>query len=321
MARYTNAAITAALSLWSINNATAWTSNTINRRSTILGAGSGSNVYASLEASLLSKPVELISSQAASTVSTVESAASSIFAPIQGALRQIIETEQALNNMEHTALSNAAKSLLSVLNSFDAFSANLSDAILSVPAAKLEKIISASIDAAKIYATNIDEALLNDPSIGPVLTSIQHKAMLLSPIIGEELASLPPSVGILASAGITYGIISTVLSIGEGPPPSSPYPLGRYDPSSARAYFDQRPMDVIARGVQIASLSAKFGSGLLKDKMDGKLEENQDKRGLELAQLLTRLGPTFSKFLRTRISSIGIGTIALTICAYKNIQY
>ena len=120
--------------------------------------------------------------------------------------------------------------------------------------------------------------------------------MLLSPIIGSELASLPPTVGILASAGITYGIIATVLSIGEGPPPSSPYPLGRYDPSSARAFFDKRPLDVISRGVEIASISTKFGLTVLKDKLDGKLEENQDERALELAALLTKLGPTFSKF-------------------------
>lgn len=138
--------------------------------------------------------------------------------------------------------------------------------------------------------------MLNDPTIGPILNEIQTNFQKLSPIIGEELASLPPSVGILASAGITYGIISTTLSIGEGPPPSSPYPLGRYDPSSARAYFDKRPLEVISRAVEIASISTKFGLGLLKDYLDKSLEKNEDKRALELAELLTVLGPTFSKY-------------------------
>ena len=302
MARYTNAAIAAALSLFSINNVSAWTSpstsSIANRRSSsILRAVPASNAYASLEASVLSsKSVEAMSSKASSAVSSVESAASSIFAPVQGALQQIIDSERALNNMEHTAVSNAARALLSILDSFDLFSADMYSKILSVPMETLQNIVSTSIDAAKTYATNIDEGLLSDPSIGPILTTLQNKAMLLSPIIGSELASLPPTVGILASAGITYGIIATVLSIGEGPPPSSPYPLGRYDPSSARAFFDKRPLDVISRGVEIASISTKFGLTVLKDKLDGKLEENQDERALELAALLTKLGPTFSKF-------------------------
>jgi hypothetical protein len=301
MARYTNAAIAAALSLWSINNASAWTSpstsSIVNRRSSsILRALPVSNPYASLEASVLSsKSVEAMSSKASSAVSSVESAASSIFAPVQGALQQIIDSERALNNMEHTAVSNAARALLSTLDSFDVINAEMYSKIFSLPIETLQKIISTSIDAAKTYATNIDEGLLSDPSIGPILTTLQNKAMLLSPIIGSELASLPPTVGILASAGITYGIIATVLSIGEGPPPSSPYPLGRYDPSSARAFFDKRPLDVISRGVEIASISTKFALAVLKDKLDGKFEENQDVRALELAALLTKLGPTFSK--------------------------
>ena len=50
----------------------------------------------------------------------------SVFAPIQSALNQIIETEKALNNMEHTALSNTAKALLNILTTFDSFSAGVS---------------------------------------------------------------------------------------------------------------------------------------------------------------------------------------------------
>eukprot|EP00979_Chaetoceros_neogracilis_P007194 scaffold1521_cov271-Chaetoceros_neogracile.AAC.2 len=75
--------------------------------------------------------------------------------------------------MEHTALSNAAKALLSVLNSFDAFTGNSSFTILSVRVSKLENIITTSIE----YATNIDEALLDDLSLGLVLNFIQQKAM------------------------------------------------------------------------------------------------------------------------------------------------
>lgn len=52
---------------------------------------------------------------------------------------------------------------------------------------------------------------------------------------------------------------------------------------------------MIGRGVEIASLSAVFLLGLAKDYADGKMDENADLRGEELAVLLTELGPTFSK--------------------------
>lgn len=301
MAKYTHAALIAALSLNSFSSVAAFTStNTISRRFKALEAKTV-DPYSTLESSVLSsKGVETAaSSSAAANIDTSNVNLDSVFAPIQSALNQIIETEKALNNMEHTAVSNTAKVLLNILTTFDSFTAGVSNAVLGlldIPYEKLKSIIDTSIQAAQTYATNVDQTLLNDPTIGPILNEIQTNFQKLSPIIGEELASLPPSVGILASAGITYGIISTTLSIGEGPPPSSPYPLGRYDPSSARAYFDKRPLEVISRAVEIASLSTKFGLGLLKDYLDKSLEKNQDKRALELAELLTVLGPTFSKY-------------------------
>jgi len=322
MAKYTNAALVCALTLMNLNGSSAWTQNS-NIRSTMRRSESALSAfrakvpipedpYVSLE-SIVTSPdtasksksvVEAVQAKAQVAQAAIENSVPSvnvevppsIFEPIQSALTKIIETEQALNNMEHTALSNAAKFLLNILNSFDEAYAFFASSILSVPAHALQEIISSSVAAAKSTAASVDVALLDNPIIGPVLNTIQQKAMALSPIIGEELASLPPSVGILASAGITYGIISTVLSIGEGPPPSSPYPLGRYDPSSARQYFDQRLGDVIARGVEIAGLSTKFALGLLKDYSDDKLEANADIRAKELAVLLTELGPTFSKY-------------------------
>lgn len=306
MAKYTNTAVTAALTIFSISGSAAWTTNSqvvgsragfVDRTNSALLAKSP---YESLESAVLSsKSVSDVAQTqveaVAKSASDVVSSPSSIFAPIQSILSEIIETEKALNNMEHTAVSNAAKALLSILNAFDDFTSSLASSLLSVPAETVKTIVSTSVDAAKTYATSMDDALLANPTIGPILNTIQAKAMALSPIIGEEIASLPPTVGILASAGITYGIVSTALSIGEGPPPSSPYPLNRYDPSSARNYFDQRPAEVISRAVEIAALSTKFGLSLLNDKLSNKLEENSDQRAKELAELLTTLGPTFIK--------------------------
>lgn len=317
MARYTNAALACALSLLSLNGSSAWTTSTSSdtimksMRSNINSNPSPSALsafrskvvddpYASLESAMsIVSPTSTSKSLSGVTLPSIELPSvhvpSSIFEPIQTALSQIIETEKALNNMEHTAVSNVAKTLLEILNSFDESYASFASSILAVPIHTLQEIVTSSVEAAKATATSIDDILLANAVLGPIVSTIQEKALALSPIIGEELASLPPSVGILVTAEITFLVITTVLSIGEGPPPSSPYPLGRYDPSSARQYFDNRLGDVIGRAVQIGGLSAKFALGILKDYSDNKMEENADLRGKELAVLLTNLGPTFSK--------------------------
>jgi len=41
--------------------------------------------------------------------------------------------------------------------------------------------------------------------------------------------------------------------------------------------------------------SLQFGLSLLRDKLDDKIADNEEQRGRELAELLTRLGPTFIK--------------------------
>ena len=48
--------------------------------------------------------------------------------------------------------------------------------------------------------------------------------------------------------------------------------MNRYDAAAARAYFDNRLGAVIARGVQVAALSTKFGLALLSDYIGGKLD-------------------------------------------------
>ena len=60
-------------------------------------------------------------------------------------------------------------------------------------------------------------------------------------------------------------MVSFVLDVGKGPPPSSPYPLGRYDPRAAREYFDTRGDTLVKRGVEVVVLSTKFGISLLND--------------------------------------------------------
>jgi len=66
---------------------------------------------------------------------------------------------------------------------------------------------------------------------------------------------------------------------------------------------------VVARGLEIFVQSLQFGLSLLRDKLDDKIADNEEQRGRELAELLTRLGPTFevgqSLSIRTDLLSPG----------------
>jgi len=166
----------------------------------------------------------------------------------------------------------------SVLNSLNAvdpssISSAVSDVMHSLKATVLDEIpfetinevFLTAIETAKTYATDFDETLLSSPFIGPVLTSIQEMVAMIIPIIGQELASLPPSVGLLASFIISYTVIGTVQSMGRGPPLSSPYPLGRYDANSAGTYFANRLGEMAERAAEITARSGAFGLMLLSD--------------------------------------------------------
>lgn len=142
----------------------------------------------------------------------------------------------------------------------------------TLPNEQIATIVRQSIDAVVQNTKSIDDALLSNPTIGPMLSTIQSKLITnIAPLVDKEtllsISSLPPSVGILSSAVITYSIVSTVLSFGEDAPPSSPYPLGRYDPKGARVYFDGRLSEVIGRGIEIGSQSLAFGLSILSDKV------------------------------------------------------
>lgn len=254
------------------------------------------NPYSSLESRIMNFDKSISADSLSVIGKTVDSTLSSLFQPLQNILNQIIDTEKALNNMEHTFISSVAQNLLNAINSIDNMTSNIESGIYNaIPLNNMNEIMSSVLTTAKTFTAHVDKSILSDPTFGPFVGIIQKQLEDLSPIIGSEFAELPPSLGLVASAGVTYVIVSTVLSISEGPPPSSPYPLGRYDPNIARAYFDQRPLEVIARAVEIAVKSTTFGLALLKDIANKEWEKNEEKRGLELAQLLTELGPTFIK--------------------------
>jgi len=113
----------------------------------------------------------------------------------------------------------------------------------------------------------------------------------------EKLLNLPPSVQIFGSAVVTYVLTSSALNsvADEGVSPEKPYPLNKYDADAAAAYFSSRPLLVLSRALQVLSTSAKFGTDLAMDILTDKFDENSDVRSIELAELLTTLGPSFIK--------------------------
>ncbi|VEU35291.1 unnamed protein product [Pseudo-nitzschia multistriata] len=119
----------------------------------------------------------------------------------------------------------------------------------------------------------------------------------LADLVETSAGALNTPETIAATTVISYVVVNALLTWGESPPPGKPYPIGKYDPVGARIYFDRRPLQVAARALTIASKSLAFALALVQDKLRGDetWTSNQEQRGLELAQLLTELGPTFIK--------------------------
>ena len=117
----------------------------------------------------------------------------------------------------------------------------------------------------------------------------------LSPAFGA-LAALPTSLQFGAGLVASFFIFNSLLG---GPPLDSPYPAGVYDARTATQYFRTRPLTQLIRVAEIMFLSSSFlFSVYVLDKLFSSpenAEELEEKRGVELADLLTVLGPTFIK--------------------------
>ena len=109
------------------------------------------------------------------------------------------------------------------------------------------------------WANQLQDSVTTDyPQLAPYLNGLQA---LLAPTLQS------PSLTLVVSALLTYTIVSSLLNWDRSPPPSQPYPSGRYDPIAARAYFDTKWPVVVARGLEILVQSLQFGLTLLQDKL------------------------------------------------------
>ena len=77
-----------------------------------------------------------------------------------------------------------------------------------------------------------------------------------------------PTIALSVSAVLTYMVANFILTAGQAPPPTQPYPNQRYDPVAASAYFSTRLPKVLSRGLYILLQSAQFGIALLRDKLE-----------------------------------------------------
>jgi hypothetical protein len=122
------------------------------------------------------------------------------------------------------------------------------------------KVLSVLSEASDKVSAALQELLTQNPALQPAFDTVQSQ---LRGIPG--LGSAPAPVLVLVSSVVTYTVVSSILSVGMAPPPSNPYPLKRYDPAAARAYFDARFPLVVKRGLEIATASLGFGLSVLKD--------------------------------------------------------
>lgn len=159
-------------------------------------------------------------------------------------------------------------------------------------AAAAVELIDSVLTAVDAYEVIFDDQLSNSP-IGEIWNSAKE---MLAPIFNTLIhPDLPPSVTLLITSYITYTVINAVLSIGQEPPPNSPYPMNKYDAIGAKKYFDNKFGMVVRRAIEVTFLSGTFLAKLASDSIAGKLEENSEGRAEELSVLLTKLGPSFIK--------------------------
>jgi hypothetical protein len=122
----------------------------------------------------------------------------------------------------------------------------------------------ASFDAQVIeqlarVASDVEKGLLQDY---PTMQPIYEKLMALAAPLLQS-----PTLTVLLSSLVTFLLVNSILTWSEPPPASQPYPLNRYDPLSARNYFDRRLPTVISRALFVTVQSLQFGLSLLKDKV------------------------------------------------------
>jgi hypothetical protein len=155
---------------------------------------------------------------------------------------------------------SASLDKLSLGDSIQTLVSTVSDKLktLTIPDAVLrdtfEKLAQESNAALALFVSR-------HPEIQRLVETIQKQLQN----IGIDNAAVSPSVVVAVSALVSVSLVNAVLSIGQEPPPSQPYPNEKYDAVAAKAYFDKRLGDVLLRGLEVATTSVGFGLNILQD--------------------------------------------------------
>jgi hypothetical protein len=71
--------------------------------------------------------------------------------------------------------------------------------------------------------------------------------------------------------------------------------LLRYDPPTIAAHYKKKPLEVLGRIFTVIFPSLSFALGVWWDKKRGVSDRNEQKRAVQLKNLLTKLGPAYIK--------------------------
>jgi hypothetical protein len=137
------------------------------------------------------------------------------------------------------------------------------------------RLISKLSDAVSSLAgaASGDSSWLTNQAVSSTLQPVvdRLRSAVFEPVLDGALPQwiqLHPTMSLVGSTLLTYAVVSSLLIGDAGPAPSVPYPNGRYDPVTARAYFDSRLPVAIARAAEIFARSASFGAQVLKDYLE-----------------------------------------------------
>ena len=146
--------------------------------------------------------------------------------------------------------------------------------------------------------------LTNDKYLSNLVSAYQSIADALASKMSS--VSLSPMVLQGTIIVLTTIIIQSMMNPFRNMGPDVPYPKGRYDPVSAKTYFDRRPGLVASRGLQVLVQSLQFAIATIlvpalfsqqpqHQEQQQQKQEEEEEQGRQLAQLLCRLGSTYIK--------------------------
>lgn len=207
------------------------------------------------------------------------------------------------------------KGQLQSVNSFF----NDNDFLLSIKE-RLSLLDDSITDSVTVLTTQTLKDLIhtNFPTIEPYYNNLitQLSNSLSSNVI---FSNISPSAILVLSSFVVYTTLSSIFG-GDSEEDKKfgevlePYPEMKYNPDTARIYFRRRLPVMIKRGIEVLASSLAFAFGVLvqdkylsgnkdvsnsdedlngEDFMKG--TEDDIRRGKELADLLTKLGPTYIK--------------------------